>query len=348
MAEFIDLDGSYGEGGGSLVRVALALSCLTQKPFKVNGIRKGRKQPGLKSQHLYGIKALKRICNAKSKGDFLGSTELEFIPGSIGAKDMVIDIGTAGSITLVLQSVLLPLIFSGGKSKLEIIGGTDTKWSPQLDYTREVFLSYIKDFADIKIELIKRGYYPKGNGKISLIINSKTRDYRSSKMSKFNLAERGKILKIGGCSHASDELKKMSVAERQAESAEKLIRKEYSINPEIKIEYCQSDSTGSGISLWAIFSNGCIIGSDCLGERGKRSEFVGEEAAKNIIKEISSGAVVDRNIADQILPYLAIAKGSIKTSEITQHCRTNMYVIEKFMGNVFEVDEINKTIKIVN
>src|SRR3989338_5221597 len=99
MAEFIDLDGSYGEGGGSLVRVALALSCLTQKPFRVNGIRKGRSQPGLKNQHLYGIKALKEICSAKTKGDFLGSTELEFVPGKIEPKDITINIGTAGAIT---------------------------------------------------------------------------------------------------------------------------------------------------------------------------------------------------------------------------------------------------------
>lgn len=346
MAEVIELDGSYGEGGGSLVRVALALSCLTQKPFRVKEIRKGRSQPGLKNQHLYGIKALKELCNAKVKGDFLGSTELEFIPDKISAKNIDINIGTAGSITLVLQSILLPLIFSGKKITLNITGGTDTKWSPQMDYTREVFLSYIKNFAEIEIELIRRGYYPKGNGRISITINSKDKEYNSGKLSKLNLIERGSIVGIEGKSHASSDLKTANVAERQAEAAGKVIRKEYNINPSIDIEYCQSDSPGSGISLWAVFSNGAIIGSDCLGEKGKKSEIVGEEAAKNIIKEIGSGAVVDRNMADQILPYLAIAKGSIKTSEITQHCRTNIYVIEKFQGKVFEVNEVDKIIKI--
>jgi len=345
MEEFIEIDGDYGEGGGSLVRVALALSCLTQKPFRVKGIRKGRHQPGLKNQHVYGIKALKELCSAKTKGDFLGSTELEFAPDSIEPKNLTINIGTAGSITLVLQSVLLPLIFSGGKSALEIIGGTDTKWSPQLDYTREVFLSYIKEFADIEIRTIKRGYYPKGNGKISMTIDSKTKNYASGRISKFNLTEKRSILKICGCSHASNDLKKANVAERQAEAAMKIVEKEYNLNPEINIEYCQSDSTGSGITLWAISSNKSVLGSDCLGEIGKKSEIVGEEAAKNLIKEISSGAVIDSNMADQILPYLAIAKGSVKTSDITSHCKTNIYVIGKFLGEIFEVDEDDKIIR---
>ena len=169
----IRIDGAYLEGGGQIVRTALALSTITQKPFEVFDIRKGRKDSGLKNQHLYCIKSLKKLCDAVTEGDELGSFSLKYFPKKIIAKNMDIDIETAGSITLFLQAVLMPSMFAGKPFTLVITGGTDVKWSMSFDYFNNVFLPQLQRFAKIEAKLIKRGYYPKGNGKVEIKINPK-------------------------------------------------------------------------------------------------------------------------------------------------------------------------------
>ena len=157
----IELDGSYLEGGGQIVRTALALSCITQKAFEVTNIRKGRKKPGLKNQHLFCIKALEELCNAKTGHAELGSEKLRFIPGKIKPKTLSIDIGTAGSISLLLQSLFIPTIFAKSKIKIKITGGTDVSWSPQFDYLQQVIIPQLRKYADIsdqkQISLIGMG-----------------------------------------------------------------------------------------------------------------------------------------------------------------------------------------------
>src|SRR3989344_2832244 len=164
----LKLDGSYLEGGGSIARIALALSTITQKPFEIENIRKNRPQAGLKSQHLFCIKALEQLCSAKAEGAFLGSQGLKYTPGKIQAKDIEIDIQTSGSISLFLQSVLMPLMFANKASKIKIIGGTSGKWAAPIEYFKEVFLPQIQKYVKIDLKLIKRGYYPKGNGIVEL------------------------------------------------------------------------------------------------------------------------------------------------------------------------------------
>lgn len=322
------------------------MSALTQAPFRVADIRKGRSQPGLKNQHLHGIKALKKLCNAKAKGDVFGSSYLEFVPGKINAKNMNVDIGTAGSITLILQSLLLPLLFADRKSVLTIKGGTDTKWSPQLDYIKNVFLPQIGGFGGFKIELKRRGYYPKGNGEVIVEIDPKfSLGDIKDKIGKINLSEQGDLARIGGISHASDELSNAKVAERQMNSAREMIESHYSAETNLKAEYYNASSIGSGIALWAEFSNGNIIGADSLGERGKKAELVGKDAAKLLVEEIKSGAAIDGHMADQIIPFIALSGGMVKTSCITKHCLTNIYVVEKFLGKILRVDANEGTIE---
>ena len=144
----IQLDGSYLEGGGQMVRTALALSTVLQKPFEITNIRKGRAQPGLKKQHLYGIKALQQMCDAKVGGAELGSEKLRYLPGKISGSKINVDIETAGSITLLLQSVLLPALISPKSTTIEIIGGTDVAWSPQIDYVREIIMPQLMKYAE--------------------------------------------------------------------------------------------------------------------------------------------------------------------------------------------------------
>ena len=149
----IKLDGNYGEGGGSIARVALALSTLTGKPFEIDDIRKGRAKPGLKNQHLFCVKGLEELCNARAEGVELGSTYLKYWPQQIKGQTISIDIGTAGSITLLLQSLLIPSIFADSKVRLKIMGGSDVIWSPQFDYFNNVIIPQIKKYADIGVRL---------------------------------------------------------------------------------------------------------------------------------------------------------------------------------------------------
>ena len=226
----IHLDGSYHEGGGQIVRTALALSTITGKPFEINNIRKGRTKPGLKNQHLYCIKALEELCNAKTEGAELGSCNLRFEPGKIIPKTINIDIGTAGSITLMLQALMLPSLFAPTPIQLNIKGGTDVKWSMPFDFFNNLFLDFTEKFAEVNINLIKRGYFPKGNGKVEIKIIPKYDIQLFSSFEEFisklrqeikplNLTTQNPLQKISGISHASNMLEKAEVATRQAKAA---------------------------------------------------------------------------------------------------------------------------------
>ena len=360
----IRINGAYLEGGGQIARTALALSTITQKPFEVYDIRKGRKDAGLKNQHLYCVKSLQELCNAGAEGAELGSLCLKYYPKKIVAKNLKIDIETAGSITLLLQALLLPAMFASKPMTISATGGTDTKWSQPFDYFSNVLLPQLQRFAKIEAKLLKRGYYPKGNGKVEIKINPKFKlnDFSSfdefqqhlkQNIHPYNLLEQHHLIQIKGVSHASRNLESARVAERQAHSAQAILGKKYNAPIKISSEYQDTLSIGSGITLWAIFSknkddidenNPIRLGADALGEQGKKAEIVGEEAAKNLVKEIESKAPVDMHLADQILPFMALAGGSIRTSEITNHCRTNIYAIQQFLGKVFKVDEENKII----
>ncbi|MBI2141797.1 RNA 3'-terminal phosphate cyclase [Candidatus Woesearchaeota archaeon] len=367
----IKLDGSYGEGGGAILRMALALSSITLQPFEIVNIRKGRPNPGLQPQHLACIKALEDLCNASSEGAEAGSATVKFFPGKAQSRTLSIDIGTAGSVTLLLQAVLLPALFAPGKVRLNLAGGTNVMRSQPAEYFSEVFLPHTARFGSCSFSLLRRGYFPKGGGKAELEIRPLFRlgdydtfaDFRkavSQQLPGINLAERGKLLKIAGISHASADLKKAEVAERQAHSAKislsrQLLKIGISCGITIRAEYSESFSTGSGITLFAYFSaagkddidaaNPVILGADALGERGKKAEVVGQEAATALVREISSGACVDHYLADQLIPFMAIAGNSrILTSEVTNHCLANMFVVEKFLGRCLEADKERKVV----
>jgi RNA 3'-terminal phosphate cyclase (GTP) len=363
----IQLDGSVGEGGGQILRTALALSVLLQKPFTITNIRKNRPEPGLKNQHLYCIKALQQLYNTDVEGAFVGSESLKFIPGKQTSQNIKIDIETAGSITLVLQSLFLPCLFtetirnskgisgvqknsenfSRKTKKIEIIGGTDVSWSPQIDYFKEIILPIYSKYAEkIELNIEKRGYYPKGNGKITLKIKPKYTLETINQSKPLNLIEQGKLLQIKGISHASRDLQSAEVAERQSKAAKQALAV-LGVPINIQSSYSETLSTGSGITLWAIFSDEKTeigykdqirLGSDILGEKGKPAEVVGKEAALNLLGEIKEKAPVDRYLADNLIPLLALTKGEIKISKITEHTKTNIYTVEQFLGKIFKIE----------
>ncbi|MFH1440366.1 MAG: RNA 3'-terminal phosphate cyclase [Candidatus Woesearchaeota archaeon] len=352
----IELDGSYLEGGGQIIRTALALSMITQKPFTVTNIRQGRPKPGLKAQHLSCIKALMQLTNnkAKASGAELGSTKLIFLPAKITKSKIEIDIGTAGSITLLLQSLLPPLVMHDKRSALTIIGGTDTKWSPSYDYLKQIIIPQLKKYANIELNLLKRGFYPKGGGKIEL----KIKPHKIENLPEINLIEQGDLMHISGKSFASQSLMNAKVAERQAHAAASILKRELNEFPHINInsEYNDTFSTGSGITLWAIFKNKqneeevypIRIGSDALGEKGISSENVGKSCAEKLLSEIYENAPVDVHLADNLIPFLAIAGGEIKVSSISNHTLTNIYTTEMFLNKKFDVEKDKKVIKYMN
>ena len=364
MAEKILIDGNYLEGGGQIVRTALALSTITKKGFIVDNIRRNRPEQGLKNQHLYCIKALEELCGVSADGAELGSTRLEFESRKILPKNLNIDIGTAGSVSLVLQSVLLPCMFSEKRVHIKIHGGTDTSWSIPFNFFSEIILPQIRRYCEkIDAKLISRGYYPKGGGYIEIVIAPRFfaekflsyHDFISAvknAVPKINLVEQGNLIHIKGISYASMDLQDAQVAERQASSAKSYLSKlGYPVN--IRLEYSDTLSTGSGIVLWAVFSknkddvdfmNPIVLGADSLGEKGKRAEIVGKEAAEKLEKEIISKAPVDSHTADNLIPFIGLFGGAIMVSEITNHTLTNIYTAERFLGNVFKVDNERKII----
>ena len=328
----IKIDGSYGEGGGQILRTAIALSCVTGEEVKIIRIRASRPKPGLAAQHLKGIEAAKQISNAEVSGLKLGSTEVTFKPGKIKGGEVKIDIGTAGSVTLIFQTILLPLLFAEGRSVVTVTGGTDVSWSPPVDYFKNVTLKALKEMGiKCQFKVLKRGYYPKGGGKVKLEVDP--------------LIPVGKIFKridegVEGISHCQNLPK--HVAERQARAAREYLT-EKGIEVNISTEVLKGYSTGSGIVLWCGYKGG-----SALGERGKRAETVGVEAAKQFYIEFSDRAIFDFHIADQIMPFAAVADGVTEytTSRITLHQKSNAYVIDAFFGKIVEIDEKNRLIKI--
>ena len=330
----IEIDGSYGSGGGQILRTATALAAVTKKPCWVFNIRRGRDKPGLMPQHLLGIQALTKLCNGKLEGDSFGSEEIKFYPGENYRNRISINILTAGSITLVLQSLIPPALFALSPVKITFDGGaTDTFFSPTIDYFQYVFLKNLgKMDGKVEINILKRGYYPEGGAKIEATIYP-------SKLGNLNLTERGKLQKILVISGASEFLKNKKVAERQLAGVREVLGK-LKLPTEERVEYYDTRCPGSQICLIANFEN-TVLGVDNLGKLGKRTEDVGKEAALELLKEQKSEACLDKYSADQILPYLALApkKSQITVSEITNHCKTNIWVIEKFLDGKFERNE---------
>ncbi len=355
----IQIDGSFNEGGGQILRTALGLSALTGQPFEITGIRKNRPKPGLRYQHLSCVKAVAELCSATFEGAYVSSTAIKFYPGNIKSRTLSVDIGTAGSVTLLLQSLLPPLIFGDKKFRVKVTGGTDVPFSPSCDYFACVLLPNLGKFCEsIEFSVERRGFVPAGGGKVELCVKPKfplsqygsfnefLNELRNAVTAETNLESQGSLLQVKGSSIASGGLQKGEVAERQAKAAKMALTK-LNVPVNVSSSYSDSLSVGSVMTLWAVFSDGdevsqvnpVILGSSCLGERGKRAEDVGREAAFQLLNEISSKAPVDRHLADQLIPFLALAGGSMKVSEITPHCLTNIYSVEKFLGGCFEVDE---------
>jgi len=336
QGKMLAIDGSFGEGGGQVLRTALALSAVTKTPVRVENIRLRRPKPGLQAQHLTCIKAVGELCNAEVSGLSLGSAEVTFHPGDIAGGTFSFDVGTAGSMTLVLQALLPPALHAPDQVEISLSGGTDVAWSPPVDYFKRVLLPLIgKAGCLVDLEVVKRGYYPHGGGVLRAVVHSIQQPHRIA------LEERGILKGIEGVSHASYDIKDRSVAERQNKGARmclfnELSKRSISVQPNLAEEYSETHSTGSGLTLWTVYSN-TLLGASALGEKSKKAEDVGSEAAQHLMSEIDAGAAVDSHMADQILPYLALFGGVVRVPAVpalSQHAKTNIHVINQFGFNL--------------
>jgi len=349
LSEMVHIDGSLLEGGGQILRTALALSVLTGRPFRAERIRQNRPAPGLKPQHLSAIQALIRMSGARVRGARVGAGEVEFVPGPLKPGDYSFDIGTAGSVTLMMQALLLPCVFAGGQTTLTISGGTDTRWSIPVDYFTHLILPVFQRFCRIETMGMQRGFYPRGQGMMKVRIRpdvpaASCRDIDAWRRAVrringgLDVSARCRPAAIKGISAASEFLAKARVAERQAESAGAALGSGPPVD--IRAEYCRSTSSGTVITLWTVDADGrSLIGADALGEKGKPAAEVGHEAARKLMETLRTEAAVDVHLADNLIPLLAIAGGTIKTARITDHIRANVYVCEQFLGMRFRIDE---------
>jgi len=333
----IEIRGDELEGGGQILRSSVALSALLGRPVRIINIRGKRPSPGMKAQHVTAIRALARICGAKVNGLELGSRVLEFRPSEIISGRFEFEVGTAGSISLVLQAILPVLSFAPSRTSAIIKGGTDVRWSPPIDYLRFVAIPIISRMGPrIDIRLIRRGHYPKGGGEVEVSVDP------VDGLDPIVMKEFGELVEVRGLSHCTGLPR--HVAERQARAAEAVLRQAIDSPISIDLEYGPQGpdagmGPGSGITLFAKTSSGAILGADALGERGKPAEEVGREAASKLLKEISSRRPVDRHMADMIIPYMSIASGrsEIGASELTLHSLTNVRVSEAICGVRFEI-----------
>lgn len=338
MQKILEIDGSMGEGGGQIFRTALAYAAVIRKPIIIKNIRAKRKNPGLRPQHLSALNALKMITKAKVKGDHVSSQTVFFEPVEIKGGQYVIDPKTAGSITLIIQAILPALLFADSKSEVTIRGGTDVPMAPPIDALRFVLFPFLRKLGiNVSLNLIRRGHYPRGGGEVRLVVEP------VKWIPPINLTEQGEIMKIKGVSHCVR--LPQHVAERQAKSAIEVLKQKGFDNIEIEIESYPKNrdphlGPGSAIVLWAETSTGALLEADSLGARGKPAEKVGEEAALSLIKQIEKGGAVDIHTTDQLIPYMALAKGSstIFSSEISLHTLTAIEVAKKILSAKFIVE----------
>ncbi len=342
------IDGSYGEGGGQILRTCLTLSATTGQPVRIERIRAGRRKPGLMPQHLTAVRAAARVCNAEVEGAKLNSQTLSFRPQSAPqASTYTFDVaqaakgGSAGSVSLILQTVLLPLALADGSSQITLIGGTHVAWSPPYDYIKRVYLPALDRMGiAAKVSIKKWGWYPIGGGRIQATIQGRESgaapQIAAESIASQDLRERGALLRVRGLS-ASSNLPK-HIRTRQERAALQALRSN-SVNARVDVVDAPSKGQGTVVFLWAEFENS-TAGFTALGERGKPAERVAEEAAGELLDFLQGDAALDRYLADQLLLPLALASGpsQFTTEAVTAHLLTNAWVVNQFFPGRVQVE----------
>lgn len=331
----LEIDGSYGEGGGQILRTALSLSCLTGTPFSISNIRQGRHRPGLMPQHLAAVRAAQAVSAAELQGAEPGSTRLDFTPHALRGGAFSFDIGTAGAVTLVLQTLLPPLVRADRPSRVTLTGGSHVPASPSFHYLQQVFAPMLQRMgAELHLSIDAYGFYSRGGGRICAEIRP-LRELQS-----LSIATPGELRRIAGCSGVCN--LPASIAERQRTAALAALADTFAeAHLPAEIDCITATGPGQGTFLFLRADTETVrAGFTALGARGKRAETVGTEAAEELGRHLSSGAALDPHLADQLVPYLALCRreSSFSTSRITRHLLTNLWVVGRFVALRFRVE----------
>lgn len=335
----ITIDGSYGEGGGQILRTSLALSLVTGKFFRIENIRAGRKKPGLMRQHLTCVNAAANIGKARVKGNFIGSQSLFFEPTTIKPGTYDFSVGTAGSTTLVLQSVLPALLVADGKSELTLQGGTHNPFAPPFDFLEKVFLPIIKKMgATVDAELITPGFYPAGGGKYTVTVEP------VKKLNSIDLIDRGHTCaKFAQATVAKLPLK---ICEIELNEVCKKLKWDRLCTKALEVH--NSRGPGNIITLQIACENITELFTG-FGEKSVRAEHVAKDAINQAKKYLTTDAPVGRYLADQLIIPMAMAGGGkFRTLPLSRHSTTNIDIVKMFLDvdvtvtkqskDVYEVD----------
>jgi RNA 3'-terminal phosphate cyclase (ATP) len=343
MHETLHIDGSYGEGGGQILRTALSLSIALGCGIRLENIRAKRPKPGLRPQHLSAVRAAAQISGALVEGAGIGSPDLLFVPQHpVASGAYTFDIGateaggSAGAVSLVFQTVFLPLSLTDAPSDLTLIGGTHVAWSPPFHYLAHVFLPSVAALglrADLQLE--RWGWYPRGGG----VVRARIWPRQSPAPTGAGWGEvglrRGRAIRVWGISAASN--LPDHIIERQKRQAEEALRKA-GLRAEIEEVTAPANGAGTVVFLVAEYENG-IGGFTAYGALGKPAEKVADEAARGLVKFHASKAAVDSHLADQLLLPIVMCgtEVSFTTPQVTDHLTTNVWAIEQFLGPMVHI-----------
>lgn len=324
----LTIDGAMGEGGGQVLRTSLALSALTRKPFRIEGIRAKRKRPGLLRQHLTAVRAIAQVCNARVSGDDLGSSTLTFEPGETKHADYQFAVGTAGSATLVLQTVLPPLLMANGRSRIMFEGGTHNPMAPPFEFIAQTFLPLLHRMgASVSAELDRHGFYPAGGGRFVVDVAGGT------PLNGLSLLDRGTIERV--------EIKAIvaQIADHVAAREVKALAGQLADFP-IHIDTMRVESAGPGnVATVAVRAAKITETFTGFGKRGVRAEKVAHVLAGEVRKYVAASVPVGEHLADQLLiPLVLAGGGEFRTVTPSLHTRTNIEVIELFLPGRASLD----------
>jgi RNA 3'-terminal phosphate cyclase (ATP) len=326
LSDLVRIDGSEGEGGGQLLRSALSLSLVTGRPFEIINLRAGRKKPGLRPQHLTCVKASARICSGNVEGAKLGSRTVRFEPGAVKPGTFSFEIGTAGSTSLVLHTLCLPLALAAGRSILTLTGGTHVPFSPAFHFLERQWAALLRRLGiEVELRLDRAGYYPAGGGEIRARIEP------TASVRPLTLGPRGSLERLEGLSTVSGLPR--SIAERQRRRALGRLDAQ-GLSAGIELADLPSPGKGTMLLLLATHEGGGRACYAALGAPGKRAESVADEACDALLGFLDTRGAVDEHTADQLLLPLALASGTsgFPVPAVTSHLVTNARIIERFLA----------------
>ncbi|MFE1748194.1 RNA 3'-terminal phosphate cyclase [Coleofasciculus sp. H7-2] len=346
----IYIDGSYGEGGGQVLRTSLSLATITGHPIRIGRIRAGRKKPGLAAQHLTAVRAAAAICEAKVQGDTLGSTDLEFIPGdSIQPGKYTFDVtearqgGSAGAVTLVLQTILLPLAIAQGESQVTLRGGTHVAYSPAYTYIEQVYLPLLRQMGvQAEVRLRGWGWYPQGGGEVELRVSG--RGGETQFLRGINLLEPGQLQQVRGIAVVTE--LPSHIPQRMASRAENVLH-EADLKATVQPLRERGVAPGAGIFLTAEYENS-LAGFGALGRVGLPADKVADMACQELLDFHHTGAPVDVHLGDQLLLPAALADSmsQYRVAEISTHLTTNSWVIQQFGLASITIDQVDRRVSV--